>query len=337
MRRVRWIAALAAAGLLLVSCGGGKSSEEKPLRPLSPPRELHLGLDGYASPATAGIMMAEKRGYFEPRGLDVWITSPGSPLSPIPYVVQEEVDIGISHLPELALAQQEGAPIVAVGSLVSETTASVIWPRKSKNRGIADLKGKTIAMTGLPFQEEFLGSVLARAGLSLADVKIQRAGYDAVPALVGGRADAIFGGSASVEGAALESRGLEPVVTSVRDLGVPDYEELVLIARRDRLAEEPRLYRNFLSAVARGTAEATEDPKAAANAILESVYSHPELSRKEMEAGVEKTLPLLSRDGRMDPDQAEQLTEWMREEGMTRQALPAAELLTNSYLEPPRP
>ncbi len=332
-----WGIAMIAVAVLLVGCGGGGDSGKKALEPLFPPRELHLGLDGYASPATAGILLAEKRGYFESRGLEMWTTSPGSPLSPIPYVVDEAVDIGISHLPEVALAREEGTPIVAIGSLIDEPTASVIWPRKSKIRGIADLKGKTIAMTGLSFQEDFFARVLARGGLSLADVKIQRAGYDVVPALVSGRADAIFGGSLNIEGRELEARGVEPVVTEVRDLGVPAYDELVLIVRRDRLAKEPRLYRNFLSAVAHGTAEALEDPKAAANAIRESVNGNGEVSRETTEAGVKATVPLLSRDGFMDPAQAEELTEWMRKEGMTRQSLPASDLLTNDYLEPPRP
>jgi len=36
----------------------------------------------------------------------------------------------------------------------------------------------------------------------------------------------------------------------------------------------------------------------------------------------------------MDPGQVEDLTRWMRDEGMLDKALPASELLTNDYLAP---
>jgi ABC-type nitrate/sulfonate/bicarbonate transport system substrate-binding protein len=71
-----------------------------------------------------------------------------------------------------------------------------------------------------------------------------------VSALLSGRADAIFGGSWNVEGIELESRGAEPVITRIQDLGIPDYEELVMVARSDLVADDPRLIRDFMSAVA---------------------------------------------------------------------------------------
>ncbi|HEV2727163.1 MAG TPA: ABC transporter substrate-binding protein, partial [Solirubrobacterales bacterium] len=144
--------------------------------------------------------------------------------------------------------------------------------------------------------------------------------------------DAVFGDSWSVERAELESRGMKPVAARVQSLGIPSYDELVLIARPDRLRRDPRLASDFLSAMARGTAAAVANPKAAVEAIIEQ--SESELDRRAIDASVEATLPLLSRDGYIDPGQADRLAEWMHEEGMTRRALPAPELFTNEYLAP---
>jgi putative hydroxymethylpyrimidine transport system substrate-binding protein len=209
-----------------------------------------------------------------------------------------------------------------------KSTAALIWLRKPQIGGIADLKGKTIAIAGLPFERELLQSVLAGAGLTLDDVKVEFAGYELVPALLSGKADAIFG-SWNVEGIELEKRGLRPVVTRVQDLGVPAYEELVLIARRDRLERDPESIRDFIAAMNRGTAAAIEDPKAAAN-LIASGTSDP--NRPAIEAEVKATLPLLSRSGRMDPELATGLTDWMHEEGLIQRAIPASELLTDDYL-----
>jgi putative hydroxymethylpyrimidine transport system substrate-binding protein len=199
---------------------------------------------------------------------------------------------------------------------------SMIWLKESKIAGLAGLRGKTIAFQGLPFEEAFLKAVLRRAGLTPADVKIKqtiaRAQFKLVPELASGRADAIFGGSGNVEGVELEARGLEPVVTPARQLGVPDYDELVVIARRDRVAKEPELFRRFMAAVRQGTATSIEDPETATEAVVAGLEGegYDEVNPSTVEAGVEASLPLLSRTGRIDQAQEDRLLDWMRAEGI---------------------
>jgi putative hydroxymethylpyrimidine transport system substrate-binding protein len=235
----------------------------------------------------------------------------------------------------LAISQENEKPIVAVGSLVSQPTAAMIWLKGSGIERVTDLKGKTIAIPGLPFQKELLRSVLARSGLKLTDVNLQLVSYKSVPVLASGRADAIFGGSGNVEGAELRSLGLEPVITPVQDLGVPPYDELVLFAPRERVAEEPGLIRDFLSAVSRGTAAAMRNPRRAVEVVENGIEPNPDSTKKGIRAGVEATLHLLSESGEMDPDQAQRMVDWMQSEKMIRRALPVSELLTNEYLPQP--
>jgi putative hydroxymethylpyrimidine transport system substrate-binding protein len=340
MRIIWWMLALGTAVVVLVGCGqesGETTAASRPQpaqrsKPAAPPQELSVTLDGYPGPQNVGFLMADARGYFDEAGLEVSVYTPALPGRPVPYVVDRTVDLSISHLPEVVLAQQRGAPVVAIASVVPRPTAAMIWLEESRIDGIADLKGKTIAVPGLTFQRSFLRSVLGRAGLTLADVQVRKVDYELVPALLNGRADAIFGGSGNVEGAELEARGSKPVVTSVRSLGIPDYEELVLIARRDRLAKDPRAIRSFLSALARGTAAAAANPRAASETIL--TYDYESIRPRPTEAGVEATLPLLSRSGRMDPAQATQLVAWMRRQGEIRGKRPISALLTNDYVEP---
>jgi putative hydroxymethylpyrimidine transport system substrate-binding protein len=156
-----------------------------------------------------------------------------------------------------------------------------------------------------------------------------------VSALVSGRADAIFGASWNLEGAELESRGLKPVITRVQDLGVPGYDELVLIARADRVADDPQMIRAFTSAVARGTAAAVKNPKGTVNTIESAVESNPEADRKATEAEAEVTLPLLSASGYTSPAQMEHLVDWMHEQGMIKRTLPVSTLLTNDFVTRP--
>lgn len=321
------------AAVLLVGCGGQDAAETTQGPPAHPwkAREVSVSLDGWENPANVGTVMAERQGYFDKVGLEVTTLAPAQVGVVIQDVVLRGDEFGISHLPQVVLAQEKGAPIVVVGSLVSQPTTAMIWLKKSHIGGIADLKGKTIAIPGLPFQKAFLQSVLARGGLTLDDVKVESVGYDLVPALVSGRADAIFGGSSNLEGVRLESRGLKPVITPVQKLGIPDYDELVWIAPKDLVAKDPKLVRAFNWAVGRGTAAALEDPKGAAKEIDEAVESTPESDLKTTEAEVEATFPFLSKSGYTDPDQASQLVDWMYEEGMIQRKPPVSALLTNAH------
>lgn len=309
----RWIVWTAASAVLLAGaagCGGGGEAGTPTVDVPPIPKEVDITLDGYPGPENVGILMAYERGYFEKVGLDVWVRTPVSRLRPLPYVVGREVALSVSRQPQVVMAQEKGAPIDAFGSLISQPTAALIWPRKARIDGVAGLKGKTVAITGLPFEEAFLEAVLERAGMTLGDVKVIRADYDLLPALIKGRADAILG-SWNIEGVELEARGFEPVVTHLEDLGIPSYDEFVLITRSERVDEEPGRIRGFMSALSRGTAAAVEDPEAAARLIARQRGEKP---GKALKAAVKATLPLLSQSGSVSSD--EEIADWMHEEGM---------------------
>jgi putative hydroxymethylpyrimidine transport system substrate-binding protein len=298
---------------------------------------VRITLNRFVGPEHAGILMAEANGYFADVGLEVILDPPGGPIAPILYLLSELVDsdFSISHEPQVARAGENGRPIVAVWSLISAPTAALIWLKGSGINSVIDLKGKTIAIPGLSFQAGLLESLLARSGLTLEDVKLTRSGYDAVPDLLGGRADAIFGGSAQLEGVELRSLGRKPVITPVRSSGVPTYEELVLIATDDMVSKEPELIRDFLSALSRGAAAAIRNPRAVVREIESHIEPSSVSSRKAREAQVAAILPLLSETGYMDPAQAEDLVDWMHSEGMIPEKIPVSELLTNDYLPQP--
>lgn len=333
MSRIRWLVLVVAAAL--VGCGGGGDTEPT-IQQLPPePREVWVSLDNYEGPEHAGLMMAEANGYFADRDLLVRLGSPTNPSRAIRYVLAGTTDLGVSHLPQVAISRDRGKSIVAVGSLISQPTAAMIWLEGSGIERISDLKGKTVAIPGLPFQKAFLRSVLARAGLKLSDINLELVSYGLVPVLAGGSADAIFGGSENVEGAELRARGLKPVITPVEDLGVPLYDELVVFAPRDLVASRPGLFRDFMAAALRGTAAALRNPRRAAEVVEDGIEPNPDATHKGMEAGVEASLPLLSESAYMDPGQAKHLVDWMYSEGMIRRELAVSSFLSNEYLPQP--
>ncbi len=319
------VASLAVLALALALAACGEKSEEGG----SEKQPLSLTLDFYPNPDHAGIYMAQKLGYFEEAGLDVSIHTPSDPAAPIKEVAAGRTDLAISYEPEVLLARDQGLNVVAVGAIVDRPLTSMIWLKKSKIGGIGDLRGKTIATAGIPYQDAYLKTILGRAGLSPSDVNTVNVGYGLLPAIVGGRAQAMLGGFSNVEGVDLRLRGKQPVVTPVDRLGVPTYDELVLVAKRERLQEDPESIRLFLAALARGTAAAAKNPGATTKALLEA---NGDLDPKLTEAEVKATLPLLSARGTMDPAAWGRFSAWMRENELISKPISPAAALTDEYL-----
>ncbi|MGE5408111.1 MAG: ABC transporter substrate-binding protein [Syntrophothermus sp.] len=330
------ITALALAVALLGAAIGLSACGEKSEETTGERTALSLTLDFYPNPDHAGIYMAQKLGYFDEAGLDVSVSAPADPAAPLKLLAAGRTDLAISYEPEVVLARDQGLPVVAVAAIVNRPLTSLIWLGKSGISGVADLRGKTVAYAGIPYQEAFLKTILTRAKVSPSEVKAVNVGFGLLPALVGGSAQAMLGGYSNVEGIDLRERGKDPVVTPVDKLGVPTYDELVLVANRAELEAEPEPIRLFIAALARGTAAAAERPNAATQAVLEANEAlEPKLTKAEVEA----TLPILSPSlppgqpyGFMDPRQWETFSGWMRDNGLIRSLPPASELLTNDYL-----
>ncbi len=327
----RCAAALAVlvAALALAACG----EKQEPTGRVAP-QQFDLALDFYVNPDHAGIYTALDHGYFEQAGLDVKPRVPSDPSAPIKEVAAGQADLAISYEPEVYLARQQNLDVIAVGSLVDEPLTSLISLPAAGIERPADLAGKTIATAGIPYQEDYLETILGQANLSLSNVNEVNVGLNLLPALLGGRADAMLGGFRNVEGVELQLRGEDPRVIPVDQLGVPTYDELVLVADRSRVENDPESIRLFLAALAKGTHDAVKDPEEAINVILDTGQG---LDRKTTQAEIDATLPLLRASGKegfghMDADEWERFGGWMADRGLIDGVPPMDEVLTNDLL-----
>ena len=116
----------------------------------------------------------------------------------------------------------------------------------------------------------------------------------------------------------------------VRRLSVPAYDELVLVTRPSFASRNPQLLRDFIAAVARGTAASVRNPRAAVRAVEQNAERDPSLGRDAIEAQVRATLPLLSGSLRIRPGRTAHLVRWMREQGLIHGELEVSELVTNT-------
>ncbi len=321
----------AALALGIAACGGG---EDATTGSASNPQPFTLDLDWYVNPDHAGIYTALDQGYFKQAGLDVQPQVPSDPSAPIKEVAAGRADLAVSYEPEVLLAHERGLDVEAVAAIVDRPLTSLISLPKAGIASASDLDGKTVGTAGIPYQSDYLDTILQSAGLPTSAAREVNVGLNLLPAVIGGRVDAILGGFRNIEGVDLRLRGLGPRVVPVDQLGVPTYDELVLVARKSTVGEHPEAIRSFIAAMSKGTSYAEGHPQGAANAVLAAGNG---LDPMQTRAEVGATLPLLAgRHGRpygyLDPAQWRAYAAWMAEHDLISSAPPTGDVLTNELL-----
>jgi putative hydroxymethylpyrimidine transport system substrate-binding protein len=198
-----------------------------------------------------------------------------------------KVDLAISYEPELLLARDQGQPLVAIAALVQRPLTSIVSLGSKHISRPSRLRGKTVGDAGIPYQHAYLQTILQQAGVPRNSVKEVNVGSNLVPAMVSGRVDATLGAYWNYEAIQLLQMGKHPNVIHVESAGVPTYDELVLVAREDEVANRTNILRRFVQALGRGYASVRSDPQAGVNAL---VKANPTLSSKLQLASVRATL-----------------------------------------------
>jgi putative hydroxymethylpyrimidine transport system substrate-binding protein len=225
---------------------------------------------------------------------------------------------------------------VSVGALVQKPLTTLMALGGAGVRTPDDLRGKTVGTAGIPYQNAYLRTILSKAGVPSSAVKRVDVGFNLVPAMISKRVDATLGAFWNVEGVDLAARGKKPVILRMDRLGVPTYDELILVARRTSLhPDEASRIRRFLQAVARGTRRAVEDPRAAAQALADA---NPELDERRQLAQIKATAPVFEPAGSdkpfgwQQPAQWHRYGQWMFSNRLLDQPPAAEDALTNEFL-----
>jgi putative hydroxymethylpyrimidine transport system substrate-binding protein len=176
-----------------------------------------------------------------------------------------------------------------VAALVQQPLTSIVSVGSKHIRSPADLRRKTVGDAGIAYQHAYLTTILSHAHLPPSSVKEVNVGANLVPAMLSGRVDATLGAYWNYEAIQLQQLGKKPNVIRMNQVGVPTYDELVLVARSNELTRgRIDVVRRFVQALGRGYASVRSNPTGAVNNLLKA---NPSLDRKLQLASVRATLP----------------------------------------------
>jgi putative hydroxymethylpyrimidine transport system substrate-binding protein len=295
------LVALIATAAPLTACGGGSDGDARPNA------DATLMLDFTPNAAHAGIYSAVAHGFDEAEGVHLKVRVPGSSTDAVKLLLSGRTQFSVMDIHDLALAGARGRELVAVMSIVQRQLAAVLTtPDVQTPR---DLEGRKVGVTGLPSDDAVLRSIVSGAGGDYGKVERVTIGFNAVPALLGGR---VAGATAfwNVEGVALRSARPGTHDFRVDAYGAPPYPELVLVTARPTLREDPALVNATVRALVRGYGVTVHDPASSLNDLASRVHG---LDRRQLERQLDVLVPALSppagRIGGLDP---EVLARWAR-------------------------
>ena len=292
---------------------------------LSPPAQaadkLTVLLDWFVNPDHAPLLVAQQIGAFREEGLEVDLVAPADPTLPPRMLGAKQADLAIGYQPQLYLLVDEGLPVVRVGTLIDRPLNTLMSIGGGAIRTMGDLKGKSIGFSVAGLEEATLTTMLGTAGLTLADVKLINVNFQLVGALLSKQVDAVVGGFRNVEALEVKEHDESPLVFNVEDHGIPAYDELIVLAHKDSLAD-PRIPR-FLAALKKATAYLADHPDESWEACARQ---HKDLDTPLNKASWAATVPLFARDpARLDAGRYAAYAAFLVKAGLIKSARPVGD------------
>jgi putative hydroxymethylpyrimidine transport system substrate-binding protein len=283
MRRALTLTAALACAALLSACGVIRNQIAPDPAHATP---ISVELAGAPSADQVGLLAAQADGKFAQADVAAHISAPTSVTAPLSDVEHSRVDVAVTTEPQLMLARSRGATVFAFAALTQRPSDALISLRSRHIGSVRALRGRTVGTDGLLGETRLLDAILTRAHVPLSSVHMVDVGSNLASAISSGRVAATFGDG---DDTALSLRRAHRRITvlPVSRLGVPTYDQLVLVCNEVFFANHDNLMRRFVQAVGRGWSVVRADPAAGVHALL---AADPSLNATVQTAAVKRTV-----------------------------------------------
>lgn len=284
------LAILLTAVLSFGAVGCGDSANDSGLE------DFNIVLDWYPNAIHSFLYAAQEKGYFAEEGLNLVVNFPANTNDGISLPAAGKADVGLYYLQDAILtAVEEEVPIVSIGAVTQSSLDVVISLKESGIETAADLAGKKIGYAGTVLSETKVSCMLENAGVSAKDCELIDVGFDLLTAITTGQVDATIGNNVNHEVPQLEEQGFAVNYFSPTAFGTPDYYELVFLAGKDTVEQNPEKLQKFLRAAQKGFAFMQENPEEALQILLDHQNSENfPLSPTVEQASLDLLLPVMS-------------------------------------------
>jgi NitT/TauT family transport system substrate-binding protein len=283
---MKWRKRLAILGavVLLVSvvsaCGNkNKETAANPSAAAESPITLRVGYNLWVG--SAGLYIAEKKGYFKELGVDVKLVEFPNPTETTQALLAGHVDIAGTTLDTAVMVKstEPSGKNLKFFHLIDESFGADGIVAKSNIATIADLKGKTVAVTIGAVNHFLLSHALQSAGINEADVNLTNAEPEQTgPLFLTGKVDAAV--------------TWEPYLSEAKSKGgkilysTKDAPDLIIdgdMTSEKLIQEHPEALRKFSEAIEKGRQFYMDNPEEGAQIVADKIQASKEDVKSMME------------------------------------------------------
>lgn len=292
----------------------------------------------------AGLYAAVDQKFFAAEKLSVSFISPPTPADGVKLVTSGGANFATAHSTEVINSRSRGVPVVSIATTHQFGTAGIMVPADAGVTTLKQLEGKTIGVTGIPFNKTMLEYSLKKSGVDLSKVKIVTVGFTPMPLLLSKRIDALGDAITWSEPAMYNVQIKKPAAEkstykyfAFYENGVPRYYTFGVVADERELAKDKgELARRYLRAWAKGQDWAIKNQAAAVAGMKKHA---PELNVAEATANLAEIARISQSPetrksglGWQDVKVWSAQEEFMREQKLIPAKVDVAKAVTNDYL-----
>lgn len=317
------------ASMFLAACATQtkKSSSE--------PTQITLVLDYTPNTNHLGIYVAQAKGYFADKGLEVTIQQPPESGADA-LVASGEAQFGISFQDWMAsyLGTRQRMPVTAVAAIAQHNTSSILSLKSAGIETPKDMTGKTYGTMDVDIEQAILSRLVNDDGGNWRDVKlVSNNAVDEVQGLQSGTYDCVW--SYDAWGVLMcKEKGLDVNAISIASLNTTfDYYTPVIIGNDSWMSKNDTATQDFLDALKQGYTFASEHPEEAAKILCEAdtsldldfvTKSAQEIAPNFLENGVW---------GVIEPTRWANFFQWINDNELTEREISPYSGFTNNYLK----
>lgn len=295
--------------------------------------KIRIGLEWFVNPDHLPLIVAREHGIFADMDLDVELVEPVDHWEAEAEILAGRLDVAVTEPLHLAQDAAQGKPVLGFGRFF-HTDGGVMYNRDKGIERPRDMCGKTISYPGSPGPGgPAIVQTMVEADGGECDVTSYgkyNGGFYHTDALESGTADVATLIFWNFEIPEAKARNLNVSFFSLKEWGVPDFCQLVLMTTPERFSELQPSLRKLILALRRATGVIHQNPTLA----KEYYYSYTETESSDMsEAILTATLPSFPNDNTMAGDYYASLVDWLHRTDQVKEAaktVPVSTYWTNA-------
>src|SRR6516164_11120396 len=155
---INFLAFVAIASIALIALGA---------KPPAAADKVQMALLTQPGVWDAGVFAAVDHNFFADEGLEVAFVSPATPADGLKLLASGGVQFATAHSTEVITARSKGLPVVSIATNHQYGMAGIMMPTTTGVTSIKQLEGKTLGITGIPYNRTMLEYCLTSAGVGL--------------------------------------------------------------------------------------------------------------------------------------------------------------------------